>query len=282
MNANDILCVGARPISMVDYIAVQKADPKLLAEIAKGLCEGARAAQINIPGGEIAQVRELLHDAPDERAFDLVGTCVGTVHPERILIGASIRPGDLVVGLASSGVHSNGLTLARRVLFDRARLNVDTHRPELGRTVGEELLEPTCIYVRAATRMLEAELDVKAFIHVTGDGFLNLARVAAPVGFVIDSLLPRPAIFSLIQDLGEIDDAEIFRVYNMGLGFCVVVNPRDASRVQAIAAEHGHHAAVIGYTVADERRSVWIPAHNLVGRDKRFHFSRQAPPACPV
>jgi phosphoribosylformylglycinamidine cyclo-ligase len=129
MNANDILCVGARPISMVDYIAVQQADPAFLGEIGKGLFEGARQAGINIPGGEIAQVREMLHGHREGHAFDLVGTCVGTVHPERLIVGNGIRPGDLVVGIASSGVHSNGFTLARRALFDEAKLRVTDTLP---------------------------------------------------------------------------------------------------------------------------------------------------------
>src|SRR5205814_1343026 len=136
MNANDILCVGARPISMVDYIAVQQADPKLLGEIAKGLHDGARAAGINIPGGEIAQVREMVHGSPDGYAFELVGTCVGTVHPDRVIVGEAVRPGDLVVGIASSGIHSNGLTLARRVLFEHCKLQPTDRLAETGKTAG--------------------------------------------------------------------------------------------------------------------------------------------------
>jgi phosphoribosylformylglycinamidine cyclo-ligase len=124
MNANDVLCVGARPVSMVDFIAVEQAAPGFLEELAKGLHEGARLAGINIPGGEVAQVRELIRGAREGSGFELVGTCVGTVHPQRVLIGQDVRPGDVVVGIASSGVHSNGFTLARRVLFDQAKLKL--------------------------------------------------------------------------------------------------------------------------------------------------------------
>ncbi|MBI4515221.1 MAG: phosphoribosylformylglycinamidine cyclo-ligase [Deltaproteobacteria bacterium] len=282
MNANDILCVGARPVSLVDYIAVQQADAKFLGELAKGFYEGARLAGINIPGGEVAQVREMLHGARAGYAFDLVGTCVGTVHPERVLVGQDVRPGDVVVGIASSGIHSNGFTLARRVLFNQAGLSVNERIPELARSVGEELLVPTQLYVREVVQMLDEGLALKAMMHVTGDGFLNLTRVEAPVGFVIDKLLDIPAIFSVIQTRGQLDDAEMFRVYNMGVGFCVVVEPKDAARVQAIARAHGKANAVIGYAASDRDRRVWITPRQLVSQAGRFVPARAAAPACPA
>jgi phosphoribosylformylglycinamidine cyclo-ligase len=279
MNANDILCVGARPISMVDYIAVQRAEPRLLEDLAKGLCAGARQAGINIPGGEIAQVREMLHGSRDGYGFDLVGTCVGTVHPKRILIGQHVEPGDSVIGLASSGLHSNGFTLARRALFEAGQLAITDRPPELKRSIGEELLEPTRIYVEPILRMLDAGLRIKACIHVTGDGLLNLNRVAANVGFVIDSMPEAPPIFVLIERLGKIDSAEMMRVFNMGIGFCVVVDPADAGRVRSMANESGHAASVIGYAVADAQRRIWLPRHQLVGAGKTFHTDRASPPA---
>ena len=277
MNANDVICVGARPISMVDYIAVQTADPAFLGELAKGLYAGAEQAGINIPAGEIAQVRELIHGVRDGYAFDLVGTCVGTVALDRILIGQAVRPGDAVVGIASSGIHSNGFTLARMVLNKQGGLRYTDHIAELGTTLGEALLTPTLIYVKEALAMLDADLAVKAFIHVTGDGFLNLTRVEAAAGFVVDCLLPVPPIFDLIQRYGAAPDAEMFRVYNMGVGFCVVVDPKDADRVVAIATQHGKTAAVIGYTVDDPQRRVWIPERGLVGRDDTFGPAAASP-----
>src|SRR5215468_9534531 len=141
MNANDVICVGARPISMVDYIAVQKADPDFLGELAKGLYAGAEMAGINIPAGEIAQVREMIHGSRDGFGFDLVGTCVGTVAIDRILIGQHVRPGDVVIGIASSGIHSNGFTLARTIL-QRAGLRFSERIDELGTTLGDALLTP--------------------------------------------------------------------------------------------------------------------------------------------
>ncbi len=280
MNANDVICVGARPISMVDYIAVQKADPAFLGALAKGLYAGAEAAGINIPAGEIAQVREMIHGVRDGFGFDLVGTCVGTVRLDRILIGQDVRPGDAVVGIASSGIHSNGFTLARTV-FQRAGLRYTDRVEALGKTLGEELLTPTHIYVKEALAMLDAGLAVKAFIHVTGDGFLNLTRVEAAVGFVIDRLLPVPPIFDLLQRHGGVSDAEMFRVYNMGVGFCVVVAPADAERVVAIAAQHGKHAAVVGHAVDDAQRRVWISPRGLVGCDDMFTAAGGAPSPAP-
>jgi phosphoribosylformylglycinamidine cyclo-ligase len=281
MNANDVICVGARPFSMVDYIAVERAEPDFLGEIGKGLYAGAQAAGINIPGGEIAQVREMIQGVRAGYAFDLVGTCVGTVHPQRVIVGQDIRPGDCVVGIASSGIHSNGLTLARRVLFERAKLRVTDHLPEIGKPIGEELLVPTSIYVREVVEMLDANLHVKALIHITSDGLLNLARVASETGYVIDRLMEPQPIFAVIQARGAIDDAEMFRVYNMGIGFCVIVDPRDAGRVQEIAAAHGRRAAMIGYTVNDPKRRVWIPQRNLVGQGTVFKRSAEAPPVRP-
>jgi len=278
MNANDIVCVGARPVAMVDYIAVEHAEPEFLVEIVKGVCEGARQARISVPGGEIAQVREMLHPTPDGRGFDLVGTCVGTVHPARVLTGAKVRSGDRVIGLASSGIHSNGFTLARRVLFDQAGMKPTDHVPDLGRTVGEELLEPTRIYVPTIVQMMDEDLNVKAFAHITGDGFLNLARITAPVGFIIENLPETQPIFSLIQRLGNIEETEMFLTYNMGTGFCVVVDAKDTDRALAIAEANGEKAAVIGYAVDDAQRRVWLAEKGFVGTGKSFEPWGDKPP----
>lgn len=271
MNVNDIICVGAEPIALTDYIAVQVAEPALLAEIGVGLLAGARQAGITIPGGEIAQVPEMVRGIRDQRAFDLVGTCVGVVPTDRIVIGQDIQAGDVVIGLASSGIHSNGLTLARRVLLDRAGLQVTDHVSALGRSVGEELLVPTAIYVAFAMACLRADLPVKAFIHITSDGFLNLTRVAAPVGYVIDDLLDAPPIFDLLQHHGHIGDEEMFQVFNMGVGFCAVVAPDAADRVIRLAQEAGHVARVIGQAISDPDRTVRIVPRRLLGSGSSFH-----------
>jgi len=264
MNVNDLLCVGARPVSLVDYIAVEKADAAMLDGIAIGLTEGARQSNISITGGEISQLRDVV------RGFDLVGTAVGTVALDRILVGRDLVPGDVVIGLASSGIHSNGMTLTRRVFFERAGAKIDTYFPELGCTLGEELLRPTLIYVPEIIEVLDRVPSVKALIHITGDGLLNLPRVDAEIGFVIDDLPAPPPLFGLIEKLGGVGRAEMFEVYNMGIGFCVVVSPADADATLAILARHDRQAAVIGRAVADPSKSVQLPREKLVGAGKRF------------
>ena len=265
MNVNDLLCVGARPVTLVDYVAVEKADAAMLDGIAIGLAEGARQAGISITGGEIAQLRDVV------RGFDLVGTAVGTVALDRIIVGRDIAPGDAVIGIASNGIHSNGMTLTRRVLFDQAGMSLDTHVAELGHTLGDELLRPTFIYVPEILEVLNRIPSVKALAHITGDGLLNVPRVAAEIGFVIDALPPPPPLFGLIERLGGIARAEMFEVYNMGIGFCVTVAEADADATLTILRAHGRNASVIGRAVADPQRSVLLPHENLVGRGKQFH-----------
>jgi phosphoribosylformylglycinamidine cyclo-ligase len=264
MNVNDLLCVGARPLSLVDYIAVEKADAAMLDGIAIGLAEGARQAGISISGGEIAQLRDVV------RGFDLVGTAVGLVPLDRIIVGRDVRPGDRVIGLASNGLHSNGYTLARRVLFEQAGLSVDDIVPELGCSLGEELLRPTFIYVPEILELIERVPGVAALLHITGDGLLNLPRIDAGIGFVLDNLPPPPPIFDLIETRGRISRAEMFEVYNMGIGFCAVLPESDVAAALAILARHGREARVIGHAVADPERRVHLPAHGLVGQGKRF------------
>ncbi|MCL6646450.1 MAG: phosphoribosylformylglycinamidine cyclo-ligase, partial [Dehalococcoidia bacterium] len=277
MNANDIICVGAEPIAMTDYLAVRVADEALFTELGKGLRAGAEQAGISIPGGEVAQIGEMIHGAEGGHAFDLVGTCVGTLPLSRILIGQGVQPGDLVIGLASSGVHSNGLSLAREVFFKRAGRKPTDLVPELERTLGEELLEPTVIYVRFALDVLRGGVAVKAFAHITGDGLLNLARVAAPVGFVLDALPEPPTIFRLIQALGGVPDAEMFRVFNMGIGLCVVAPPASEPALLTLAQKHGHPAWVLGHAVADPEKAIHITAKGLEGRNGRFQPAASRP-----
>jgi phosphoribosylformylglycinamidine cyclo-ligase len=271
MNANDIICVGAEPIAMTDYLGVQIADEELFTEIGRGLLRGAELANISIPGGEVAQIGEMIHGVEGGHAFDLVGTCVGTVPTDRILVGRDIRAGDVVVGLASSGIHSNGLSLAREVLFKRAGKTVTDILPELERSIGDELLEPTTIYVRFAMDALRSGIPVKAFVHITSDGFLNLARVEAPVGFVIERLPEAPTIFRVILEIGKVADAEMFQVFNMGIGLCIVAPSGSVDALLALAARHDHQAYVLGFAVEDPEKVVKVLPTGLEGRDRRFH-----------
>ena len=264
MNVNDAICVGARPLSMVDYIAVERADADILGAIAIGLAAGAKQAGISISGGEISQLKEVI------RGVDLIGMAVGIVPLDRIITGRDLVPGDVVIGLESNGIHSNGLTLARHVFFDHAKVAIDHVFPELGIPLGEELLRPTHIYVPEILDLLDQIATVKALIHITGDGLMNLPRVAAEVGFVIDALPEPPPVFGLIEKLGGISRAEMFEVYNMGIGFCVMLPERDADAALAILHRHGRRASVIGHVIADPGKSVRLLQERLVGRGKRF------------
>lgn len=270
MNVNDILCVGARPIALVDYLAIQEANPEVIEQIAKGLHDGAKVAGISIPGGEIAQIPEMLADGLPGMAFDLAGTAIGRVQLDKVVSGRDIGDNDIVIGLRSSGIHSNGLTLARRALFKMGGFNVDSFSGELGRSIGEELLEPTIIYVPQVMEMLDSDIQVRALIHVTSDGFLNLARVESNVGYMIDYLPEPHPIFSLIQRFSKAEDEEMFRVYNMGIGFCIVVSEQDVDKVMTIAKKHGTPSYVIGHTVADSEKKVFIKPKGLMGKGSGF------------
>jgi len=272
MNVNDLLCVGAEPLAMLDYIAVQEADPAMLEAIGKGLYEGARQANISIPGGEIAQVRELIKGVREGRGFDLAGACVGMVPLDKIIVGQDIRPGDVVIGLPSSGIHSNGLTLAREVFFTRAKMRAEQHVPDFGRSLGEELLEPTRIYVREVLDVLRSGVAVKAMAHITSDGLTNLLRVQSVVGYVLDTLPAPPPVFRLLQRLGKVSDAEMFQVYNMGVGFCLVVAAADADKALETLRRQGTTPLVLGRAVADPDRTVRLP-NGLVGQGNDFRRS---------
>jgi len=271
MNVNDILCVGATPVSLVDYIAVETADPDLLDEISIGLADGAREARISIAGGEIAQLPGMIHGASEGVGFDLVGTAIGHVALDQIRIGRTIKPGDVIIGVASNGVHSNGLTLARKVLLDKARLPLDRVIDEIGVSLGEELLKPTRIYVRESIDVMRLGSGVKALAHITSDGLLNLLRMEATVEYVVDRLPEPPPIFDLIQRLGGISDEEMYRVYNMGIGFCYVVDEQVAGDVLHILASAGKQAWRIGHIRQSSEKSLSMPQRRLRGRGKDFH-----------
>ena len=266
MNVNDLICVGARPVTFVDYIAIERAEPAMLEDLGKGLAEGARLAGVSISGGEIAEMRDVITGAVPDRGFDLAGTAVGRVALDAVNVGADVRPGDSILGIASSGIHSNGLTLARRVLFESAGLKVGDRLDDLGETVGEALLRPTHIYVREALDLLASAVPVRALVHITGDGFLNLTRIEAQVGMRLDALPAPPPVLAAIQRLGGIADAEMYRVFNMGIGFCVIVPTAHEARAIAVLGAHGKACQRIGTVVEDAQERVWIEQAGLVGR----------------
>ena len=270
MNVNDLLCVGAKPVSMVEYIGVQDPHPDMLDAISIGLCEGAQQAEVSIPGGEISQLPEVITGHRAGYGFDLVGMAIGTVALDRVIIGQDLHEGDVIIGIESNGIHSNGLTLARRVLFDQSQHTVDSRPSQLPHTVGEELLRPTHIYVKEAMEVLDSGVSVKGMIHITGDGLLNLSRVKATVGFRIDHVPEMMPVFALIQQAGDISYEEMFTVFNMGIGFCIIVEQNDVDRVLSIVRSHGKRAMKIGFVIPDEHRRVFITPYDLVGEGKQF------------
>ncbi len=270
MNVNDMICVGARPLSMVDYIAIDHADAAMLDAVAVGLCEGARLAGISISGGETAQLKDIV------TGFDLVGMAVGRVALDKVICGRDVREGDVVIGVRSNGIHSNGLSLARRAFFDAGKFGVDHKFDDLDATLGEELLRPTHIYVPEAMEILERIAGVKALINITSDGLLNLTRVHADVGYEIDNLIEPQPLFSLIQRYADVSDSQMYEVFNMGIGFCYVVDPGAVEPVLSILRQHGRQAQRIGHAVADTDKTVRIPQRNLVGRHKTFSTEQEA------
>jgi phosphoribosylformylglycinamidine cyclo-ligase len=251
MNVNDLVCVGAEPLAMLDYLAVERPDPAALAEIAQGLKAGAEDAGIEIPGGELAVLPELIRGHPSPHGFDLCGTAVGTVAPDGIVTGTAVAPGDALVGLPSSGLHSNGYTLARRALLQDGGLGLDDAPAQLGgATVADVLLEPTVIYVRAVLELLATGLDVRGLAHITGGGLANLLRLNDAVGFAIERPLPVPPVFALIAELGEVGEDEMWSVFNMGCGFVAVVPAAQADDAVALLAARHPGSARIG-TVTD-------------------------------
>jgi phosphoribosylformylglycinamidine cyclo-ligase len=270
MNVNDLLCVGATPLSMVDYIAIDVANPQVIEAIGEGLLEGARQANISIAGGETAQLRDIITGIPGAVAFDLAGMAIGTVALNQVIIGQNIQEGDVVIGIESNGIHSNGLSLARHVFFEKHKIPITKILKGLQHSLGYELLKPTYIYVKEILDILRQDIPVKALIHITSDGFLNLTRVESKASYVIESLPEYPAIFSLIQQYGEIEPEEMFRVYNMGIGFCLVVSEQATDQVISVIQAQKKRAYKIGYAIPDGQQEVHIPKKNLIGKGKAF------------
>jgi len=237
MNVNDVICVGAEPLAMLDYIAIERAEPAVCEQIGVGLARGAELAGIEIPGGELAQLGDMV------RGFDIAGACFGTVPLDEIVDGSAVRPGDVVIGLPSSGIHSNGYTLARSAL-DGIPLSEDPN-DRLGRALGDVLLEPTEIYVKAVMELLRSPIDVRGLAHITSGGLRNLLRLAARVGYEIDAPLPVPPIFELIRERGGVEDDEMHEIFNMGCGFCCVVAAgEEAAALELLERRHPGAGAI--------------------------------------
>jgi phosphoribosylformylglycinamidine cyclo-ligase len=241
MNVNDVICVGAEPLAMLDYIAIERADPEVCEQIGVGLARGAELAGVEIPGGELAQLGDMV------RGFDVAGACFGTVALDAIVDGATVQPGDPVIGLPSSGIHSNGYTLARSAL-EGLPLDGDPDG-RLGRPLGDVLLAPTEIYVKPVLELLRSGVEVRGLAHITSGGLGNLLRLAAEVGYEIDEPLPVPPVFELIRERAGVGEDEMHDVFNMGCGFCCIVAAGDEEAAVETMRRHYPEAKRIGRAV---------------------------------
>jgi len=237
MCVNDIICMGAEPVALVDYLAVEEPNDEMIYEITKGLVEGAKQADTAIVGGETAVLKDVITGIKG-KGFDLAAMCVGVVDKDKIINGEKIVTGDVVIGLESSGIHSNGLTLARKVL------STDHYK---------ELLKPTLIYVKPILEIIN-NCEVHGLANITGGAFSKLMRIGekAGVGFLLDNMPELPEIFKLIQKEGNISDREMYRTFNCGIGLCVVVPKNETKRVVEICKKHGINAKKIGKTIKDK------------------------------
>jgi phosphoribosylformylglycinamidine cyclo-ligase len=244
MNVNDVICVGAEPIALLDYLAVEQADADVLAAIGEGLKAGAEQAGVEIPGGEVAILPELIRGHPSPHGFDLTATCFGTVALDALITGEKIAPGDALIGLPSSGLHSNSYSLARQAL-------PDLDEPFAEGTVGEALLAPTVIYVRAVLELLRSDIPVHGLAHITGGGVRNLLRLTETAGFAIEEPLPNAPVIDLVIERSGVSPQEAWEVFNMGCGFVAVVPSAHAKAATALLAAHHPGSRRIGAVTSD-------------------------------
>jgi phosphoribosylformylglycinamidine cyclo-ligase len=259
MCVNDTICMGAEPLFFLDYVAMSHDDPPLLEEIVSGISNGCIESDLALVGGETAIMPDLYRRGD----YDLAGFCVGVVERQRIISGATITPGDVVVGVASTGLHSNGFSLVRKVVFDHAALDVHAHVVELGANVGDVLLTPTRVYARVVRSILAhytKKSVVHGIAHITGGGLLeNLARILPQnVEAKIDKQSwTVPPVFGWLQSLGDIEEKEMHRVFNMGVGLVLVVSPFFAESIRQQFADHGMASWTIGEVVAGTGDARW-------------------------
>ena len=244
MSVNDVVACGAEPLFFLDYLAVSALDVDQALEVVKGISAGCVEAGCALAGGETAEMPGFYR----EGEFDLAGFCVGVVEKDLYLDGSGTKPGDAVLGIASGGLHSNGYSLARKVLFEIGGYDLDSRPEGLGRTLGEELLSPTVIYVKTALA-LRRDFDVRAVAHVTGGGLPGNVPRVVPDGLFADidgSGWPRPPVFDLIRRTGNVDPAEMYRTFNCGIGMVAVVPAAQAEEAASFASGLGRDAFVIG------------------------------------
>lgn len=254
MCVNDVLCQGAKPLFFLDYIATGKVKAEKIADIVKGIAEGCRQSGSALVGGETAE----MPDFYGEGEYDMAGFSVGMVDKEKIITGEHVAEGNVIIGIASSGIHSNGYSLVRKVFFDKMNMKVDTYVDELGQTLGEALLTPTKIYAAACNAVLP-KYDVKGIVHITGGGFFeNIPRIL-PEGLAAKIKVGTwkvPPIFPYIKKCGNIDKIEMFSTFNMGVGMMMIASAKDADAAVKELRAAGETADIIGQIVKSDSERV--------------------------
>ncbi len=251
MCVNDILCQGAKPLFFLDYIACEHNDPEMIEQIIQGVAEGCMQGGCSLVGGETAEMPGMYQKGD----YDLAGFAVGVVDEERVITGKNIASGDNIIGLASSGIHSNGYSLVRKLFFEIGGYEIDDILTETGRKVYEELLVPTKIYVKSIMPLIEAGL-IKGMSHITGGGFYENIPRMLPEGkcAVVDkNAMDRPPIFDVMAKLGNISEKEMFSTFNMGVGMVLCVDEKDTQRALTMLQEAGEDACLIGRIEDGER-----------------------------
>lgn len=252
MHANDLLSIGAEPVALTDYLALKEPDEKRVEEIMKGIVKGARKSSMVVIGGESATVPEIVSGV-DNSAFDLSGMSMGLVKSDEIIQGQAVKEGDHIYGLESSGIHSNGLTLARRLLFDVEGLSVNDTIPGTNLRVGNQLLTPTRIYVPEVMEMLAECETIHGIGHITGGAFSKLHRLR-PDGLQFELSMPKPPLlFRKLQEIGNIETEELYNTYNMGIGLVIIASTDEEDKIKKISKKHGVKCQTIGQVAKGDK-----------------------------
>lgn len=254
MCINDVVCAGGEPLFFLDYIACGKNYPEKIATIVKGVADGCKQAGAALIGGETAEHPGLM----PEDEYDLAGFAVGVVDEKDLITGANIKPGDTLIGISSSGVHSNGFSLVRKV-FEMTKESLDTYYDELGMTLGEALIAPTKIYVKALKSIKDNGVTIKGCSHITGGGFYENIPRMLPDGVAVSvqkDSYPMPPIFGLLQKTGNIDETMMYNTYNMGLGMILAVDPADADKTIKAVEAAGEKAYVVGEVISGNKEVI--------------------------
>ena len=266
MNVNDVICVGALPIAFIDYIALKSSGNRIVKELIKGLVKGARISSVSIIGGETAVLPDIITGADEKTAFDLAGTVLGVIEGKRIILGKQIKLRDVILGVESSGLHSNGYSLARKVLL--SKYSIRDQPDYLSRPLGEEMLVPTRIYVKPVIEILknESSIPIHGLAHITGGAFTKLLRLNGRMRYNLKNLPSPSGIFKQISEDGPVGMKEMYRTFNMGIGFCVIAPSESVDSICRVFHKHRMLCREIG--VIDDNKGRGEVSATLQGKEK--------------